>query len=433
MAEQGNEYEQYAPPAKDRLFTSAMFGFNKEEVLDYLEEMTEENYQRQEAAEHRIHELTNKIKNLEILAANRAEASAVNPKELEQGQQEIDQLRASLDIAQAATQQTADELQEYKEQLFNAQKENAWLREEYQKSDSLIADLRRQLDAASAGQWTEAEEQITELRNQLIETKSALQEAEEALQETEEALQETEEALQQAEIALEEAEQAAPAAVAPAPPVFTPSHTTGANQAASIIIAEANEEAERIRQDALAEKERIHRQILNSAGGLNESITNLRTDISNVEGEVTDVLESVQQSLAETLAALGRTEQHLDTLNIQAQRFPSSSPAVKKPQQQVVYFQPGNQLETNQPLRGASLRAQPQQSLGNSGFRRVWPSPDEGGSNTRPFQPTYTNSPPAHTSAEAYQIHPGSNPSQQQRIRNLAESLVESLIDMLQE
>lgn len=401
MAEQGHEYDQYAPQTSGRLFSNAMFGFNKEEVLEYLEDLADENYQRQQNADIRIQELSQKIQTLEAGAVNFQTSDADSAAD----RAHFNELTQDLEVARAASQQAEEDLQEVKEQLFNLQQENNWLREEYQKCDHQIADLRRQLDDASAGQWSDTEQQIEELRTQLEEAQEAL--------------------------AAQEYEGPSPAA-----------------QAASTIIEEANADAERIRQDAYNERDRLHRQILNSTSGISASISTLRGDISDTEGDVSNVLEQVQEALASVLAALGRTEQNLNTLGVQVERFPATSSPVQKPQQQVVYFQPTTQPITSQPApppapaskQNAGLYAAPASSYGSGGFRRVWPDEETRAprtQNAKPFRPSYTGSPTAQALAYAPQYEPAYEPAPdyaaEARMRNLSESLVDTLLQMMRE
>ena len=421
---QEREYEQYTPQTSGRLFNSAMFGFNKEEVLEYLDELADENYQRQEAAENRIQELTRKIQLLEnaaVASAKQATGPAANPKELEAARAKLQQATQELEIAKAATQQAEEELLQFKEQVYTAQQENNWLREEYQKSDRQIAELRRQLDDASSGQWSDADEQITELRRQL---------------------QQALETQQQLEEELEDAREAAAAVDGEEEDYYD--EPDEISRAASVIIADANAEAERIRAEAYEEKERIRRQIVSSAGGLADSVFTLREDVSTVEGDVSGVLESVQQALSEVLSALGRTEQNLSTLGVQVERFPSSAPPVLKNQQQVVYFQPAQITPAPQPVSpipvakpayhgAAPVRSTPQQSYEGGNFRRVWPDEADSNqqSNTKPFRPTYSNSPASYvvSGAEAYQQQHETDSDE--RLRALSDTLVETLRQML--
>lgn len=417
MADKRNEYDQYGQSGGGRLFNNAMFGFNKEEVLEYLEEMAEENFQRQEAAEQRIRELNQKVQALEANMANQQFASQQSDGAIEEERRQFQEMKNELDLSQAATQQAEAELQEYREQLLAAQKENAWLREEYQKSDQMIGSLQSQLNEVTSGEWPAMDEQVQQLQVRVQQAEIALQAAENQAQAARAQAENAEARAEDAEARAEESARLA--------------STAPAEAAAATILAEANEQADRIREEAWGEKDRLHRQIQNSAGGLATSIGNLRTEISDVEGDVSGVLETVQTALADVLASLGRTEQNLNTLGVQVERFPASSPSVQKPQQQVVYFQPSAEVEPEEPRR-TSWRAAPQHSLGSGGFRRVWP---EGNAkkqdNGKPFRATYSNSSSAGGyapyGAEAYQLD--TNP--EERMRGLAENLVDTLVQML--
>ncbi len=442
--QQKNEYDQYAPQTNGRLFSNAMFGFNKEEVLEYLEELADENNQRQEAAEARIRDLDMQIRNLEARVAEPQElpenqmALADENRQarmhLEESRRQIAEYANLLDVARAAAQQAEEELAEIREQLFTAQKENNWLREEYQKTDKQVAELRRQLDDASQGQWFGAEEQIAELRRQLEET-MAQRDAAEAEREAAEAEREAAEAERDAA----EAERDAMEAQRDAESSYGDSP---AAQAAAVLIAEATEEADRIRASAYAERDRIHRQIVNSAGGLSDSISSLREDVSGVEGDVTSVLENVQESLSELLVSLSHTEQSLNTLGIQAERFPSSSPTVTG--RQVVYFQPSPQMEAesrpvkmvrtgNKQQRLPKERpAEPPVSLGGGGFRRVWPGDAQVGNKSQAFRPSFTgNSAYLPQTAKILPHEDYAYETDDERMRSLTETLVDTLRQML--
>ena len=191
--------------------------------------------------------------------------------------------------------------------------------------------------------------------------------------------------------------------------------------ASAAIIADANAEADRIRAVAIDEKERVRRQIRSSAGGLAESVSNLRVDVTGVENNVTTVLESVQTALADIMNALGRTEQNLTTLGVQVERFPAQSAAVPKyPQQQVVYFQPNGQ----QPSPAPTKRRRQPDSFGTGGFRRI--TSETAPSAARPFKPAYS-------SAQAWPNTMVAEEPENERVRALAENLADTLVDTISE
>lgn len=451
MAEQNQEYDQYAPQTSGRLFSNAMFGFNKEEVLEYLEELADEHFQQQDAAERQIQELNKKIQSLET-DANTNNVSADVFEELNTMRRQLEEARRELEIARAAAQQAEEELHQYKLQLGSVQQENTWLREEYQKNDQQITELRRQLDSASQGQWSVTQDaalqQVAELQKRLDEAQAnieTLRAANHELSSANEELAVANEELSNANDELTAANEELTAAEAEWEDIAE--ENTAAGQTATAIIEEARAHAERIREEAYSERDRLHRQVRSSAGGLAESITNLRTDISGVEGEVGEILESMQVALADILSSLGRTEQNLTTLGVQVDRFPSPSPPVPRPQQ-VVYFQPSQQPIQQQAAvsRPAAQRAEQRAPYAapsapyaakpaqNSGFRRVWPEEET----TRNFSPSYSNTSAAAPApgywpqnAEVYQQAPQEDISQEERLRNLSDSLVETLRQLM--
>lgn len=547
MPEKNNEYENYTAQPEGRLFSSAMFGFNKEEVLEYLEELADENQSQQDTIEKQIQELNSKITSLEqqLAAADQqklADAEALKTENqnlqalLHSNSQKQQELQQAIDIAKAANEQAEEDLVKQRDDLEAAVKEAAWLRNEYQASDAKIAQLQRQLEAAAANNNTEAAAKIADLekrlaaanmerdelrtlaerpdpndalqreleqaqdelfalRQQLLEqpntTASAeleeqaqheiamlkaeieeLKAAEETLLETQTELAAVKEQLAKAQqnsteinslhehIAklvnenkgLKEAQATQEAAAKHEIESLQNALTAAQDEAVDdelqqqidkliadndtlreqnselgsklqeykdyyeewseederrdvaergvrAIIAEANEEAAKIRNEAIKEKDRLQRQIRNSAGGLSESITNLREDLSGVEGDVSEVLEAVQKALADILNALSRTETNLNTLDTQVERFPATAPAV--PKQQVVYFQPSKQQLVS-PNDGA-----PNKSLGSANFKRLDAAAEQAA---------------APILAEA---------TQEDKLRGLSETLVDTLRQML--
>ncbi len=385
-----------------KLFSSSMFGFNKEEVLDYLEDMADENYRRQQTLEQRIQELNEQLHAMHQNENNRQQyTNTITDEEVREQQQYVAQLQDDLDLSLAATQQAQGELQEYKEQLFNVEKENAWLREEYQNYEDTVQDLRHQLEQVSDGQWDAHDEQVQQLQQQLQQTEAALQAAQTEHQGAD---------------------------------------VQHAQQASTAIIQEANQQAERIRDEAWADKERLHQQLRGSAGGLAGSISNLRSEVSDVEGGVTHVLEAVQNALSDVMLSLGRAEQDLKTLDTQVERFPSSSPSVVK-KQPFVYFQPQEAVPPQpqaQPPQPSGFQetnwygAAQQTGQDSKGFRRIWPDGAE-----PQQQPTNQLAAPASgginpRGTAAPQLVSSAQPAASSHSkRNLAESLVDTIMQMI--
>ncbi len=451
MAEQTQtEYEQYAPQTNGRLFSNAMFGFNKEQVLEYLEELAEENKQRQEMATQRVQELDRKVKQMEAGAVRTQqmlqEQQAMGTDEALQGK--LEELTNALQISRDAGMQAEDELAEAKEKLFTLQNENNWLREEHQKTDKHVAELRRQLDEASQGQWFGAEEQIATLRRreeEAMQVKGALQQERDLLLQQLKSLEAERDAIEaerdaaEAERDAAEAERDAAEAerdAAEAENELLLATREGARageyegdlQTTRQLVQEATQEAEHVRKLAYAERERLQKQLRSSAGGLVDNIGCIREDITAVEGEVTTVLETVQNSLAELLVSLSHTEQSLGTLDIQIERFPASSPGVAK--REALHMRP---LVTQQEEQ-AHLRqnAKDVNRLGVAEFQRVWPRRETEKGKVQYFRPGFSNVASANYAQTARvlpqrQVHA----SEDLRMRELTETLVETLRQMM--
>lgn len=514
-----------------------MFGFNKDEVLEYLEELADENAQRQEVAERRIQELMQKLQKVETgLAAGQANPQDPNANaQMEAQRRQLHDTLQNLDIAKLATQQSEEELQEYKELFSNAQQQIAWLQQEYQQSQQTISDLSSQMEATALSGTPDGREEAERLRMQLIQAVQendqmryqleqltgetdqlrnqisqsqvgAVQEAEQLRNQVTQlsyeaeqlrnqlthaqtnssgyTTQETEQLRSQVSQLGYEAEQLrSQLAQAQQAQTNSSSYTTqeteqlrhqlgladqdiselrglleqvnsdngalqnqiqdmysnpqaygidGVNQqVSSAILAEANAEADRIRDEAFSDRDRLQKQIRNSSAGINESIANLRSEITNVEGGVAKALESVQYTLSEIIGALSRTEQHLNTYSTQVERFPSSSPAVpSEAHQQLVYF--------NQNKQASAPEVDTFSSPAASGLRRVEPEatrPAKQPANIRPFRATYSTSPTAQAAywpqtAEA--LEPDEEEGREERLRTLSESLVDTLRQMME-
>ncbi len=442
MAQQGQtEYEQYAPQTNGRLFSNAMFGFNKEQVLEYLEEMSEENSQRQEMASLRIQELDRQVKQMESAASRTQQMLEEQKPPLTDAelQKKLEELANALQITREAGMLAEDELAAAKEKLFNMQSENDWLREEHQKTDKQLAELRRQLDEASHGQWLGAEEQIAELRRKVeevaAEQRETQQERDALLEEIK--LLEAEREVIEAERDAAEAERDAAEAERE---LLLVSGEEGQStrtvdlQTTRQLVEEAEQEAEYVRKVAYAERERVHRQMLSSAGGLANNISNIREDITVVEGEVTHVLESVQTALAELLVSLNHTEQNLHTLDVQVERFPTPSPAVAK--RESMTLQPVSAVQDRELMPRVVSRGEPAWSkekpaVGSAQFHRVWPQQEAEKQKAQLFRPGFSNSTGVNFAQTARALPQQRAVSEEVRMRELTDTLVDTLRQML--
>lgn len=430
MPEIGNDYDQYAPQPNGRLFSSSMFGFNKEEVLEYLDELADENYQRQEAAERQIADLNRTVQNLQQNLTD-AHSAAQGSEQAYTGD-----YAEQLEIAQAATQQAEDELAEMREDNYKLKQENEWFRQEYQKAGEHIETIQKQLndvmasgggvhDGVNAQRLAAAERALTETRTKLDEKERLLAENNRLLSDSKMRTDEMERLLVEGKTRLDEKERLISANAAEIEKLKQEVEDSGALQgkaAADTIIADANAQAERIRMMASDEKDRVHRQIQTSAGNIAESVTNLRAEIGNVEGDVAHVLMAVQNALSDVGVALNRTEQSLNIMGVQVERFPAPSAPVPKPQQ-LVYFQP-----VDADAKKQSERKVPQVgSFGQGNFRRVTADSSSLFGKPKPFRAAYTsNIAPLGQTSEAYQVS-----SEEERMRTLADTLVETLMQMM--
>lgn len=469
MSEPNFEYDGYTPPTGGQTFSSSMFGFNKDEVLDYLEETAEENFRRQEEAERRQREAEMRLQEAEMRlqdAERHIQEQNQHIRQLEsrpptyvsdakadaEGEERLRAIMQDLEISHAATLQSEEELQESRELLYTAQQENTWLREEYAKYEQAYAQVCQQLEQVTQGQWADRSSEVADLQRRLQQANGQIQTLSQQLQQATQGqwegpspeevaelqgqLQQANEQIQSLTQQLQQAQQAANEKSAR----FTDETSLSAQQAASAIIAEANHEADRIRDDATAEKERLHRQIRTSAGGLAESIYNLRTELADVEGDVSGILESVQLTLTDVMAALARTEQNLSTFGNQVDRFPHPSPSVKsmRPAMQYVPDIP-EEIEAPPPANPMPASRRPAAKESGSGLQRVKTTKTSrkksGGSPA--FKPTYSTSPTAAgggwpQTEDAYRGAEPEEDARDERVREVSDSLVDTLRQMIE-
>lgn len=188
MAESAYDYDQYTHPG-GRLFSSAMFGFNKGEVLEYLDELANENIKYQQEARLQIEELKRTI---DALQAGQAPQAPVDDATVDITAQEG--LAEALEVARAATQQAEDELAQARMQLEAARHDVSRLSEENRlletQKRAALDELGQRADEAAQ---TQADDALAEQVASLEEENQKLAQANEALAEQVEALKAAEE------------------------------------------------------------------------------------------------------------------------------------------------------------------------------------------------------------------------------------------------
>lgn len=454
--------DEYTVENSGRVFSSAMFGFNKEEVLEYLEQVADEHARYQQEAENRIQALNQRIEALETGGGGNLFADD----DTATLQQQLQTLERELEIAREAAQQAEEDLHEYKKHLLEAQQENDWLREQYQNDQHQIAGLTQQAQASPASdsynyiaelqeQLQQADDTIAQLQEQLqnsappaspwqqqpaygtntAQLQNQLQQADDAILQLQDQLQgdedtiaqlqwqlqnnddtmaqlqgqlqhstdnasKLEEQLQIADNDIIELRTQLDNALAQLA-TFQNTPTAAAQQTASSLLAEAHTEAQRIVDTATAERDRLRRQLRNSTSGLAENVANLRAEIGAVESGVSQSLESVQFTLVDILSTLAHTEQDLNTYALQAERFPTITPML--PKQQAGY--PGPPAAPPQEMSAPSVRS---------------------------FRPTFSTAANGWPqTAAVYQNEDENN--RDDRLRNLSESLVDTLRQMMEQ
>lgn len=316
-------YDQGVPQDDNGMFSNAMFGYDKAQVQAYIDDLSAQYEQMRQDDLSQIDELMQRVEMLEQSGGDYGYDNQQMEQVTWQMSQQIEELQAQL----AHTRQDAERASytlaqagrgsaNLQNALLQAQQDYQWLQQEREKDVDYIEQLHGKLD-----------------------------ELEDLVQSDE----------------------------------FAQRNPLAAQQSAENIIAGANEEAERIRDSAFDEADAViaqaederdsaRRMVLQGSSGLSTSIRNLQDQISEVEGDVSGVMELIQYALGEISAALTRTDHSLQTVNNQIDRYPNPAPIVQN-QQTAVYFGPTPAVD-------------------NSSLRRL----QEPAAVAPPFRPTYSTS-----------------------------------------
>lgn len=438
MAENNQDYEQYASQAEGKLFSSAMFGFNKDEVLEYIESLADDNYQRQELAEHRILELTAELEQLRQEVVSESTGAAF----LEEHAGQLQAVQQELAATKQRAQQTEQELAELHAHLENLSQQNAWLQDAYQSAKEEATYLTAQLQDIAAGQWVPPEQvgaeadarlqaynqdlarQLEDADHDIVLLQQQLQQADNDIallqqqlqtggddtsiaalhQELADADQDILTLQQQLENADKEIESLQQELLDEQ--TKRESEVAFPQQESAAILAQAQAEANLIRETALAEKEHLQLKLQNNTGGLLYSISALRDEVGTIESSMGTALEDMQSTLSQILTALAHTELDLRTFNLQIDRLPNSSPLVnRRTEKQQTNYLPQSEEEEKE--------------------NNTIEMSDLADSKAMVFRPTYS------TSSTAWAQQPALQDEREDRMRKLSESLVDTLKEIL--
>ena len=293
----------------DLRFHTELFGFDRVEVLSYIERISAANAQKARALEETIaalqHDLTGAHRQGSVLEQKANQVFS---------ELEFQKKRAEDAVAEAAALRTEmdranDEIAAVRSRLFAQEQENETLRNDNSHLNETVADLTRALEQRGVAQPEWRVENTTAAEG-----------------ETEKQL------LQQAQLKargiLRAADEKAQA------------HIERAKQDAAAIVAKAQQQSSTVRAD-LGE----------SADGIAASIAVLKAQLAEVDAKILAATGELQKATDGIVAALNDTDQSLSALGTQVKSFPAAAPAAQL-RQQAAQQQTAQQLAAGQSVAG---------------------------------------------------------------------------------
>lgn len=275
----------------DLRFHTELFGFDRVEVLSYIERISAANAEKARALEDTIaalqHDLTGAHRQGSVLEQKANQVFS---------ELEFQKKRAEDAVAEAAVLRTEmdkanDEIAAVRSRLFAQEQENETLRNDNTHLNETVADLTRALEQRGVAQpeWRvessgpeEAESEKQLLQQAQLKARGILRAADEKAQ----------------------------------------AHIERAKQDAAAIVARAQRQSSTVRAD-LGE----------SAGGIAASIAALKAQLAEVDAKILSATSDLQKATDGIVAALNDTDQNFSALGTQAKSFAAAAPAARMQQQ----------------------------------------------------------------------------------------------------
>ncbi len=266
-------------------FHTELFGFNRVEVLSYIERISAANAEKARALEDTIAALQKDL-------TGRAPAGSTLAQKAKQVFNELEnqKKRAEDAVAEAAALRTEvdkanDEIAAVRSRLFAREQENAALKSDNARLSETVDDLTRALTRRGAPLPTG-------------------QNASASGSSGDQAL------LQQAQLKARDILRAADAQAT--------AHIEKAKEDAAAIVAQAK-----------VEKSKAKAGLAESADGIAASIAVLKAQLAAVDAKILAATGDLQKATDGITAALGNTERSLSSLGAQVERFPENAPAAQ--------------------------------------------------------------------------------------------------------
>ena len=266
-------------------FHTELFGFNRVEVLSYIERISAANAEKARALEDTIAALQKDLTGVRRQGSTLAQKEKQVFNELENQKKRAEDAVAEAAALRTEVDKANDEIAAVRSRLFAREQENAALKSDNARLSETVDDLTRALTRRGAPLPTG-------------------QNASASGSSGDQAL------LQQAQLKARDILRAADAQAT--------AHIEKAKEDAAAIVAQAK-----------VEKSKAKAGLAESADGIAASIAVLKAQLAAVDAKILAATGDLQKATDGITAALGNTERSLSSLGAQVERFPENAPAAQ--------------------------------------------------------------------------------------------------------
>lgn len=266
-------------------FHTELFGFNRVEVLSYIERISAANAEKARALEDTIAALQKDLTGVRRQGSTLAQKAKQVFNELENQKKRAEDAVAGAAALRTEVDKANDEIAAVRSRLFAREQENAALKSDNARLSETVDDLTRALTRRGA-------------------PLPAGQNASASGSSGDQAL------LQQAQLKARDILRAADAQAT--------AHIEKAKEDAAAIVAQAK-----------VEKSKAKAGLAESADGIAASIAVLKAQLAAVDAKILAATGDLQKATDGITAALGNTERSLSSLGAQVERFPENAPAAQ--------------------------------------------------------------------------------------------------------
>ena len=267
-------------------FHTELFGFNRVEVLSYIERISAANAEKARALEDTIAALQKDLTGVRRQGSTLAQKAKQVFNELENQKKRAEDAVAEAAALRTEVDKANDEIAAVRSRLFAREQENAALKSDNARLSETVDDLTRALTRRGAPLPTG-------------------QNASASGSSGDQAL------LQQAQLKARDILRAADAQAT--------AHIEKAKEDAAAIVAQAK-----------VEKSKAKAGLAESADGIAASIAVLKAQLAAVDAKILAATGDLQKATDGITAALGNTERSLSSLGAQVERFPENAPAAQQ-------------------------------------------------------------------------------------------------------